>query len=419
MKRAHYFLCVILLLAAGLRVFHLGHAFWIDESFSAALATQEFSTITRLSAKDVHPPFYFLALRVWNLLGLEIFGGSPAAKHIQLIDYHLGERSAPAVFTVREGESEPSTLADGIHPAAWEKYALAPLWFLRLFNVVGALVSVGLVWLLATYLYPKNLHIALYGCLIFTCSGFAIFWDTVIRSYSFVAIFILGLYVLWPLMPNSFARRMLFCGALGSLLLLSYLTSYIALFFIPAYGVMSVLHGKSRGGWMWYIGTILLSVGLFLLVWGGRMEYQVGLGPPGSAPGLGALLVGCIHNVAVCISLFWRLVFSYEPWNVLNANSSPVLYYVAFFLFAIVIGSGLWRYRNGLSVSDGIVLSSMLAPFLIPAATDALRPGLLPLEARYFYPVLPFFALFLAAGLMEIETAIVKLMAKKHQRGNF
>jgi hypothetical protein len=69
-----------------------------------------------------------------------------------------------------------------------------------------------------------------------------------------------------------------------------------------------------------------------------------------------------------------------------------------------------------MSASDGLVLSSMLIPFVVPTVVDALRPGLLPLEARYFYPILPFFALFIATGLMQIKTAILGRMGKQMQR---
>ncbi len=415
MKRGRYVLCAILLLATGLRVGHLRHFFWIDESFSAALVTQDFRTIARLSAKDVHPPLYFWTLRLWNVLGLQLFGTSPAATTIHLIDYRLGKRYAPAEFVVSEQGREPATLADGIHPALWEKYMLAPLWFLRLLNVLGALVSIWLLWILATRLYPDKPGIAGYGCLIFACSGYAIFWDTVIRSYSFVTVFILALHVLWPLMPSSQTRRMLFCTALAILLLLSYLSSYIALFFLPAYVVMTVLQATPRRRWAWYVTSILLSVAVFLLFWGDRMAYQLGLGPSAGALSLTSFLPELLHNAALCISLFWPLLFSYAPWMVLNASTSPILYHVVFLLFAIAIGFGIWRYRRGLSTSDGLVLSSMLLPFLVPTVVDALRPGLLPLQARYFYPILPFFALFLAAGLMEIKAAILNRMIKETQ----
>ncbi len=416
MKRGRYVLCAILLLATGIRVGHLRHFFWIDESFSAALATQDFKTIARLSAKDVHPPLYFWTLRLWNLAGLQLFGTSPAATTIHLIDYRLGTRSAPAEFVVSEQGREPAALADGIHPALWERYMLAPLWFLRLLNVLGALISIWLLWILATRLYPDKPGIAVYGCLIFACSGFAIFWDTVIRSYSFVAIFILALHLVWPLMPGSLLGRILFSTALAILLLLSYMTSYIALFFLPAYGVMMVLQATPGRRWAWYVAPILLSVVLFILVWGSRMAHQLGLGPSAGALSLTSFLPELLHNAAVCISLFWPLLFSYAPWMVLNASTSPILYHVVFLLFSITIGFGIWRYRRGLSTSDGLVLSSILVPFLVPTVVDALRPGLLPLEARYFYPILPFFALFLAAGLLEIKAAILNRMVKETHR---
>lgn len=416
MKKGCSVLCAILLLATGVRVAHLRHFFWIDETFSATLATQDFTTITRLSAKDVHPPLYFWTLRVWNLIGLRLFGTSPTASAVNIINYRLSTRSAPAEFIVSAQENKPAILTDGIHPDLWGKYMLAPLWFLRLLNVFGALISIWLLWILAIRLYPDKQSIAVYGCLIFACSGFAVFWDTVIRSYSFVAIFILALHVLWPLAPKSVAKGMLFYAALTVLLLLSYLTSYIALFFLPVYGLMLVLRYGPHRFWAWYLAPILVSIVCFLLVWGGHLSYQIELGPSGKSFAGTTFMQDLISNIGQCISLFWSLLFSYAPWMVLNATNSPILYYVVFVLFAIIVGCAIWRYRNGLSRSDGLVLSSMLAPFLIPTVVDALRPGLLPLDARYFYPILPFFALFLAAGLTEVKAAILNSIAKETRK---
>jgi uncharacterized membrane protein len=67
---------VILWLASALRFYQLDeHSFWNDEGNSARLSERALPLIIEGTASDIHPPFYYLALRGWReLLGETEFG---------------------------------------------------------------------------------------------------------------------------------------------------------------------------------------------------------------------------------------------------------------------------------------------------------------------------------------------------------
>ncbi len=60
-------LCLILLLAAWLRFYHLsGPSLWADEGNSVALAGRGWVEIAQRTAFDIHPPLYYWLLKIWT-----------------------------------------------------------------------------------------------------------------------------------------------------------------------------------------------------------------------------------------------------------------------------------------------------------------------------------------------------------------
>lgn len=58
---------VILLIGFGLRLFRLGaESLWYDETVSLLLARSDLGEITRHTAGDIHPPFYYYLLHFWG-----------------------------------------------------------------------------------------------------------------------------------------------------------------------------------------------------------------------------------------------------------------------------------------------------------------------------------------------------------------
>ncbi|CAN5497061.1 hypothetical protein BH10CHL1_BH10CHL1_38620 [soil metagenome] len=69
-KNGHRALLLLsLLFAFGLRLFHLGgESLWYDETVSVALARQSIPALIAHTARDIHPPGYYLLLHGWQWL---------------------------------------------------------------------------------------------------------------------------------------------------------------------------------------------------------------------------------------------------------------------------------------------------------------------------------------------------------------
>ena len=73
---ANTLLWLVMLLAAALRFFRIGHqSLWADEGNSAAMAGRSLADISARAAADIHPPGYYWLLNLWS----RIFGDSEAA----------------------------------------------------------------------------------------------------------------------------------------------------------------------------------------------------------------------------------------------------------------------------------------------------------------------------------------------------
>ncbi|MBN1811545.1 MAG: glycosyltransferase family 39 protein [Anaerolineae bacterium] len=71
MKRRHWWLVLILLLAAGLRFFRLdGRSLWFDEALSVLIGRLTLQQVLSGAAGSSHPPGYYFLLHVWQALGM-------------------------------------------------------------------------------------------------------------------------------------------------------------------------------------------------------------------------------------------------------------------------------------------------------------------------------------------------------------
>src|SRR4051812_28672479 len=58
---------ILLLLGFALRLYHLGgESLWYDETVSAYLAGQPLPELIAHTARDIHPPAYYLLLYIWR-----------------------------------------------------------------------------------------------------------------------------------------------------------------------------------------------------------------------------------------------------------------------------------------------------------------------------------------------------------------
>ena len=68
--RYRFGVALLTLLAFGLRLVQLGRdSLWYDETVSVYLAGQPAAELVAHTARDIHPPLYYLLLRGWLLLG--------------------------------------------------------------------------------------------------------------------------------------------------------------------------------------------------------------------------------------------------------------------------------------------------------------------------------------------------------------
>lgn len=93
MLKKHWLLILIIVLAAGLRLWHLtAISLWHDEAFSALLINYTWREMFYRIALDVHPPAYYAALRLWHY----IFGD--ALWSLRSFSAFFGVLSVPAGY---------------------------------------------------------------------------------------------------------------------------------------------------------------------------------------------------------------------------------------------------------------------------------------------------------------------------------
>src|SRR6185436_17648934 len=62
-------LLLVIMLGFALRLYRLGaDSLWYDETVSAFLATQSIPDLIAHTARDIHPPAYYLLLHLWSLV---------------------------------------------------------------------------------------------------------------------------------------------------------------------------------------------------------------------------------------------------------------------------------------------------------------------------------------------------------------
>ncbi len=96
LRRSHILgLGIVILIALGLRLLRLGfQPLWWDEGWSLYFASTDVSELLRLTAVDIHPPFYYLLLRLWT----SPLGMGPLA--VRLLSVLIGTASIPLLYVV-------------------------------------------------------------------------------------------------------------------------------------------------------------------------------------------------------------------------------------------------------------------------------------------------------------------------------
>jgi uncharacterized membrane protein len=394
-KQSLFLFVMIAILFVLLRGIHLSHAYWIDERFSAMLATQPLTRIPALCARDVNPPLYFLLLRCWNGLGMIFSGARSREKDVVVLNYRLERFTEHGVFTVQRPATGEVMEISGIWEPEWQEFNLAPLWFLRSLSILAGLASLVLLYRIAGLLFPEDRAAALLSGLFLSVSAFSIFWDTTMRHYSLSGA--LTLCVLWLLIAGRERQTLLGYVLLGVLLFLSFVTNYVSFYFIPAHCVFIFLMTRWRGTAGRFFAVLVISAAIFFLLWGWTLSQQSSLS---YARGIELTRLGSrlLRNLYRGSGFYWHLMTSYQPWQHLDAYDR-LLFYPLFLTFGALMASGIWLTVRKRERSDVVVLVYVFTPVIVPVLVNTVRPNTLPFQARHFYPVLPFLALLLARGL--------------------
>jgi len=85
---------ILIILALGLRVIRLTYQpLWWDEGWSLYFAANDLGSILELTAVDIHPPLYYLLLKIWTT----IFGSS--AFSVRFLSVLAGTATVPVLYT--------------------------------------------------------------------------------------------------------------------------------------------------------------------------------------------------------------------------------------------------------------------------------------------------------------------------------
>jgi 4-amino-4-deoxy-L-arabinose transferase-like glycosyltransferase len=322
--KKYFWLIVILVVATLLRVYHNNDiSLWHDEAFSALMIRYPWQEMFTRLAMDVHPPIYYIALRLWHY----VFGDT--------------------------------------------------IWSLRGFSVFFGVLGVWAVWLFTKTAF-KNEKMALWAAFFVALTPYVVSYSTEARMYTFGAFFaVLAAYFLvkalreqkqfsedlklnMPNLPQDIKLKKqylwnYFWFAICTAVIM--LTHYYLLFMAVAlmlYGLYyCVMHYKKV--WKQYIpflASCLLSLILFLpqlktfiaQIKSVGQSYWIPAIDVWSIPGtIWTILLGVGHDNSNQKTLFWMvivLLFTiYFFWRFLRKNQMPEKILVVFCALAPFLGA--------------------------------------------------------------------------------
>jgi hypothetical protein len=345
----HWVLIVLLFLAFALRLFRLGaESLWYDETVSVYLAGQSLPALIAHTAGDIHPPGYYLLLHVWTrMAGTADWAVAFPSLFFGLLLVALAYRLAVRVLGHRVG-----LLAAFL-------VAISPynLWYsqqVRMYTlaaVLGMGLLVTVISLLGTSAPPVGDE---------PCRGRRRIWLLL------VAYAVLGALGLWVLYYFAF--------------LLAAINPMVGLWWW-------VRWRQGRAGWRW-LGRWALAQAAVLLLYAPWLPiaWRQATDPPvppwRSFAGLGDVLV--------------------QTWSALSLGQAvdPANVWPVLFLFAVILGLGLW-FRPAGSAGFGRSTPWLLAGYVfLPVFLIYLASLLTPLyHVRYAFTYSTPFYILLAAGL--------------------
>jgi uncharacterized membrane protein len=230
---------IILALGAGLRFVAVGQQeLWYDEAYSGILVRQDWSTMLAMIREDVHPPLYYLILKIWS----NIFGTSADA--------------------------------------------------LRLFSVACGLALLVIVIAWARLLFRGSKWKQLILLMLFAINPFFISYSVEARSYAFAAlVFVAASYLIYRAGESRQLHYNKFWFGASVLLALMVLTHYALAFGILAVMLWVICQPQVRDGLrkeLWRTARTLALISLpiisALAIWLPNLIYQFSKGGLGWIP---------------------------------------------------------------------------------------------------------------------------------------
>lgn len=222
-------LLVILIFGIILRLVSINQSFWLDEATSGIVVRDlSFSQIiNNFLISDFHPPFYYLALKVWSIF----FGTSELA--------------------------------------------------LRSMSIVAGILTIYIVYLISKSLEVKT---RLLAPLLLATSGLHIYYSQEARMYSLVCFFV-SLTVLFFIKLINNQNKFKYWIGFSLTLLLSIATHYLAILMLPTFWLIGFFNKKEKSWWRNFLTAHTpLIFGLFF--WYPILSKQLlgGLGVNDSSP---------------------------------------------------------------------------------------------------------------------------------------
>jgi mannosyltransferase len=406
----YWLLLIILLVGLGLRLFHLTKiSLWHDEAFSALLIKYSWGEMFYRIGLDVHPPLYYMALRLWHY----VFGHSLFSLRAMSVLFGVATILIAYIFVKRFfGGTRAALIAAAL--IAVNQFQVQYVTEARMYTM-GSFFAVLSAYLLgvalnATKNYcvigsglkPSRFKLFLYY-LAFALSGAALLYTHYYLMFTVAALLLYGLIYIWMNFRwNIIGYALLVSSGLG-----------IGLLFLPWLSWFLYQY-KQVGAGYWIPPLNLWSIPdtLYRLI--------VNIGTPGK-------IVMVLSTIFV-FWVIWKVIKLYqqpEKWLILAAFLAPFggallfavlakiqgndssVYLVRYFIFAVpflMILIALWAARIKVAGIKTLVIMALIGLSLFSVAyywhqlNMAEKPGMSGLAALINSNAEPTHKIFVASS---------------------
>lgn len=358
-KTALWFLFGIVMCGVLLRSYQLtARSLWFDESFSWRLIQFPFQEMIARAAADVHPPLYYIILRVWakvfspSLLSLRAFSVTLSAVTI----------AAAYLFTASTFRSRRAGLFSAVLIAV-SGWQIAFAWEARMYTLGTALALLS-SWLLVRAVRRPSFATWIYYAIATTLFAYTHYFAFfTLAAHALVIVGYIVVKARGRIGEILHSRIFWLAGLAGALVLLLY-APWIPVFLQQNKQVQVSFWVPPVGAW-----SIPDTFYRFLL--------PTALAPPHTWPVAALTLIPMIATVLVWLMLVSYRRFAFESWLVALTGSLPVAAAIA----TSYLGQSLYQDRF-------LVFANIFILIGVAVVLSRLRPRRLANIASFFLVVL-------------------------------